>query len=141
MTQRMKPHDIMSVSDDMSGRTGIRGDMMLVFIVAAAALAIYISGYVYNRGSGAFATVTVDGRRMSRIPLSADGEYEFEGYGGGRNILRISEGGCEMIHADCPDGICIQTGRIDRPGESIICMPHRLMVSIEGDAVIDAVSE
>ena len=35
-----------------------------------------------------------------------------------------------MVESDCKDQICIHMGHITRAGESIICLPNRLIISL-----------
>lgn len=48
------------------------------------------------------------------------------------NLLAVSETGISMEAADCPDQICVHHIPITGGGESIICLPHRLVVEILG---------
>ena len=38
-----------------------------------------------------------------------------------------------MTHADCPDQICVKTGSISRSGQSIVCAPNRVVVTVTGE--------
>ena len=38
-----------------------------------------------------------------------------------------------MTEADCPDKICVNTGKISKIGETIVCLPHRVVVEIQGE--------
>jgi hypothetical protein len=49
----------------------------------------------------------------------------------GVNILRIHDGGIEMIDSDCRNNICINTGFVSKPGEMIVCLPHKVLVQIK----------
>ena len=49
------------------------------------------------------------------------------------NTLKLSEFGVSMEAADCPDQICVHHISITSGGESIICLPHRLVVEIQGE--------
>lgn len=35
--------------------------------------------------------------------------------------------------SDCGDEICVQTGRIGKPGESIVCLPAKTAITITGN--------
>ncbi len=48
------------------------------------------------------------------------------------NIVQIKDYTADMIYADCPDLICVNSRSISRVGESIICLPHRLTVTVTG---------
>ncbi len=64
----------------------------------------------------------------------------------GHNTVKIINGGVLVTKSDCPDQICVKEGFIDKPGQSIICLPHKLVIEIDGikgegkGAGIDAVS-
>lgn len=81
-------------------------------------------------GTGAWAVVAIDGRETARYSLLEDRTVKLgdEDY----NILKISHGAAAVIEANCGDHTCIRTGEISREGESIVCLPHRLIVRIEG---------
>lgn len=49
------------------------------------------------------------------------------------NLLAVSENGVSMEAADCPDQICVHHIPIKGGGESIICLPHKLVVEIQGE--------
>ena len=82
-------------------------------------------------GQGAWAVVTIDGEETARYSLGEDRTVRL-GDGDGYNILQISGGAAAVTEADCGDHTCVRTGRISREGETIVCLPHRLVVRIEG---------
>lgn len=60
------------------------------------------------------------------------------------NLLVLSENGVAMEAADCRDQICVNHRPVSRGGESIICLPHRLVVEIAGgtdESVPDGVAK
>ena len=48
------------------------------------------------------------------------------------NRLRIQNGQAKMEWADCPDQLCVHQKAISRTGESIICLPNQVVVSVQG---------
>ena len=85
-----------------------------------------------DRQEGARAVVTIDGRKTADYDLSEDREEVIETEYG-CNRLVIHEGTAAVTEADCPDKVCVREGRIRWSGQSIVCLPHRLVVSIEGN--------
>lgn len=87
------------------------------------------------------AEVSVDGKVVMELPLKTDTEVVIDGYGGGENTLVIQDGKADMVSASCPDGICVRHRAISADGESIICLPNRVVVTIRGgeEGVVDAV--
>lgn len=49
------------------------------------------------------------------------------------NTLKLSKSGVSMEAADCPDQICVHHIPITGGGESIICLPHKLVVEIRSE--------
>ena len=86
--------------------------------------------------------ITVDGAVYQQLPLSEDAEVEIKGYGGGENHLIIKGGLVHMESASCPDGICVRHRSISKDGESIICLPNRVVVTIYSreEGSVDAVA-
>ena len=83
-------------------------------------------------GAGGWAVVTQDGVETARYPLGVDRTVTIGGEA--YNVLQIAGGGASVIEANCGDHTCVRTGSVSREGEAIVCLPHRLVVSIEGGA-------
>lgn len=48
----------------------------------------------------------------------------------GKCILIISDGKADMESADCPNQICVHHGAISHTGETIVCLPNRVVIEI-----------
>ncbi|MCL2322253.1 MAG: NusG domain II-containing protein [Oscillospiraceae bacterium] len=78
--------------------------------------------------------IKVDGKVYKTIDfkkLSKDETVDIDTEKGHNEIL-ISKDGAKMIAADCRDQICIKEGLIHKPGESIVCLPHNVIINIKG---------
>ena len=91
-------------------------------------------------------TIRVDGQLYGTYQLDADREIVIEpppakekNLKAGRknvpwrNVLKIRSGQASMIEADCPDLICVHHKPISRQGESIVCLPHKVIVEVTGE--------
>lgn len=58
----------------------------------------------------------------------------------GSNTVYIENGAISVIYADCPDRVCIKTGRISSGFAPIICVPNRLEIRIESETELDGVA-
>lgn len=76
------------------------------------------------------AVVTVDGEVYGTYPLTEDQQIMIKG----GNCLEIQDGHAKMEWADCPDQLCVHQKAISRTGESIICLPNQVVVSVSGEA-------
>jgi len=60
------------------------------------------------------------------------------------NLIYVIDGTVSCIYSDCPDLICVNTHSISCKGESIICLPHRILITVtdgeESSEGYDAVS-
>lgn len=107
----------------------------LIFIIAIlAVVAIGAAVLFLLRGEGSAVRVEVDGTVMGTYPLSVDREVEIiTGENGEElNLLVIKDGKAIISTATCPDGICAAHKPISREGESIICLPHKVIVTVIG---------
>lgn len=73
--------------------------------------------------------VSLDNKTYGVYPLDEDRTVDIEN-GGNSNVLEIRDSGATMLSASCDNQICVHTGTITRPGESIICLPNRVIVEI-----------
>ena len=80
---------------------------------------------------------------LCTLPLEADAEKEIlSPDGSGFNLVRVQSGTVCIADADCPDRTCVRMGAISRAGETLVCLPHRLTITLEGAAgsALDAVT-
>ena len=55
-------------------------------------------------------------------------------YSGGIKItVSVTDKGVAVTEAGCPDRVCIHTGTISRPGQSIVCIPAGVVIEICGN--------
>ena len=103
-------------------------DLLLAAGISLLAGILYV--FLRPGGAGAWAVVTADGQEIARYALSEDRTVTIgeENY----NILTISHGTASVTEVNCGDHTCFNTGEISREGETIVCLPHRLIVRIEG---------
>lgn len=97
---------------------------VLLFLCAAAALGLYIF-----REDGDTVTVSIDGQLYAEYPLTEDRVVELIS-DGGFNRLVIEDGYAYVEEASCPDGICSSHSPIGHNGESIICLPNKVVIEI-----------
>lgn len=110
------------------------------FALVAVLLLIAVAGFALFtafRTSGDVAVLLIDGEETARFSLSENTERVIE-TAWGSNTLVIEDGKAQIRVADCPDGICAAHLPISCVGETIVCLPHRLVVKVEAVVVQDA---
>ncbi len=107
-------------------------DLILFAVIIAAGLIGMAVLYLRPAVTSGTVEVAVDGVVTMTLPLSEDTEVRIDGVNGGENLLVIEDGKAKIISASCPDGVCVRHYAISRDGESIICLPNRVVVTIRG---------
>ncbi len=105
-----------------------KSDIILFVVI----LAIGIIGLIYiisNKEKGALLRISVDGEVVEEFYLSEDREFKITTKQG-INLVVVKKGVVDVVDADCPDKICVHHVPIDSVGETIICLPHKLVVEI-----------
>lgn len=122
---------------DLSALRLRRADTVLAATVLGAAA---LSAVLLWRLPPAGRTVTVqqNGQTVTVLPLATDTDYIVTGVGGASNTVRIRDGRVSVCAASCPDGLCVRHRAVSRAGESIICLPNRVVVTVDGAADVDA---
>lgn len=115
---------------------GVRIDIVVVAALLLVAL-VWVGAVLLSREAGEFVEVEVGGVVVGRYSLSGEGEYVL---GGGKNILVIKDGAAHMRYADCPDKTCVNVGKISFVGETIVCLPNGVTVTVVGSGGADFVS-
>ena len=105
-----------------------KNDLLLILAVLLLAGGVW-AALRLTRHTGGSVRVTVDGVEVASLPLNRDRTFVWEGEGG-KNELVVENGAAHMEFADCPDGLCIRQGEIRYTGESIVCLPHRLVAAV-----------
>lgn len=115
-----------------------RGDLVLISILLAAALLFLVPRWIGGTGSEEnhknplIATITVDGQPFKQVELTQEEQVIEIRTDHGNNILKVHDYGIEMIEADCPDKVCLSFGFVDQKNQSIVCLPHKVLVEVDG---------
>lgn len=110
----------------------IKRDIMLISTLIIVCVAAFLIINFVVKKDGITAAVKVDGNIVYMLPLDKNASVTVEGYQGGSNTVVIENGTVYMKDADCPDKLCEKTGKISKNGETIVCLPHRVVVEIQG---------
>lgn len=49
----------------------------------------------------------------------------------GTNTIRIEGETIAVVDADCPDHVCVKTGKASQKGDVIACLPHKLLIEVK----------
>ncbi|MGN0498895.1 MAG: NusG domain II-containing protein [Acutalibacteraceae bacterium] len=108
-----------------------RADIIIILLVALLELVSVL--FVFGGSSSPeYVCVKLNGIITAEYSLDKTGEYEIIGDNGITLTLVIEKDGVSVKNAECPDKICKKTGKISGAGQSIICLPAKISISLEG---------
>lgn len=109
-----------------------RNDLLLLgALFSCSFLPLCLFGW--NENPVPTAVLSVDGEELRSIPLGTHkGRESFPiETSEGANTVTIDGQTIAVTDADCPDKICVKTGAIQKKGEAIACLPHKLVIEIK----------
>jgi hypothetical protein len=126
----------------MKGTIGITlGDIVLIALSAASALALFIVLPVWVTAGGNTVVITVDGETRARYRLDSNRTIKVPGPVGD-TVVVIQDGKAFVSESACPNKLCTRMGSIGKEGGIIVCVPNKVTVSVEGaeSSAVDAIS-
>lgn len=115
-----------------------KNDIILIVGILIAACVLFLGMKVYQSKTtkDGVAVVTVDGTVRGEYSLRVDREKKIELKDGSYNMLVIKDGKANVTDASCRDQICANHKEISKNGESIVCLPNKVVITIEnGDGL------
>ena len=106
--------------------------VVLAVVVLAAAVAVLVWRGGHADGP-VMAAVSVDGVEYEAVPIEELAEQTINANGYTLKIA-ATEGEIWVEASDCPTQDCVHTGHISRSGQSIVCLPARVIITLEGSA-------
>ena len=128
----------------MKNNRHFRNDMLLLAAVVCTGVLLWLAvRSVSGISAGGSVRIFLDGEQIGLYPLTGDAVLTItpdgilqgepgEALSGEYNVLVIENGSCRVRKASCPDKVCVRRGRIRGNGESIICLPHHLVIEVVG---------
>lgn len=110
-----------------------RGDAIAV---AAVLLAAVLSLFLLpeRKTAGGTAVVSVNGVTVQTIELSGQArDIELSGLPYPMT-LHVENGTIRVLESGCPGKDCVRQGTISLDGESIVCLPSRVIISVRSDS-------
>ncbi len=104
-------------------------DWIIPGAAVAAALVWFVAHNVTAK-EGKKVIVSVGGIEAGTFDLDKDDEFEIEGDNGIIDKLVIKDGKANMVEAGCPDKVCVNMPEISEVGDTIVCLPGKIVVEI-----------
>jgi len=114
------------------------GDVIIIgILVIASFLPAVIFYFQQDQGQAEetaekYAVVRIDGQEVDRFSLNKENSVKktYHPAKGKYNIVEVKDGRARVKEDNSPDQIAVRTGWISEPGETSICLPHKLVIEI-----------
>lgn len=106
-------------------------DMVLACALVLIALLFWGRQHFSSTDHGAKAQISVDGQVIETLLLNKDQEFTVTGADGGSNHLIVQDGYIWCSEASCPDKVCIRQGKKNTEGDTIVCLPNKMIITIQ----------
>ena len=117
-----------------------KADIILAIILIIVGLIVSYT-FASDNDAGDTVSVTVNGQSYASYPLSEDREIEVS-KNDHINKITIKDGQVSMAFSDCANQDCVLHHAISKTAETIVCLPNKVIVEIEGgDSGFDAVAK
>lgn len=113
-----------------------KGDLILVAFILAIVAAGFAGFRLYSSTGGAnIAVIKQNNEIIRKINLDLVSKPEkLVVPGKYNNVILIEKGRIRFEESDCPDGVCVNTGWLNRKGQTAVCLPNRVIIKIEGSS-------
>lgn len=106
-----------------------RDIILIISLLLVGIITLVIWHFVYS-DNGKYVTIEQRDNLIGIYPLNVDKEIEIEHRGEVVNKIIIEDGYCYMEEAECPDHLCIKQGKVNKSGQTIVCLPNRVVVTV-----------
>ena len=113
-----------------------RYDALVVLVVLSLAALLAVKPFLAARAvpDGTLTVVvSADGRELDRAALADFGARTYESNGHTLTVFSV-DGSLAVAESDCPGQDCVHSGAISRAGQSIVCLPARIVIELVGAA-------
>lgn len=105
-----------------------KNDFLLILVLLISAVFFAIISFC-NQTDGLIVSVIKDGEKIAsysleetlKVPITDDEK---------NNTLVIENGKAYIQDATCPDKICVKHRSVSKVGETVVCLPNRLVIEI-----------
>ena len=117
-----------------------KGDLIVVILLIMIVTGWYLKDLVWPDTTNKHAVIRIDGDAHSTLTLDSGNE---------KKEIPLSLPGNNYVHivseqdkiwvedASCPDKVCVNTGKISKVFQSIVCLPNKTVIYIEGTEETD----
>ncbi len=114
-----------------------KGDIIIIASIVLISL-LWFAITSFSFGEKQQVKIYLDGTVYKTVDLSAVEAEEIISLDG--CDIRVTKDGACFLSSDCPDGLCIKRGMMNKSGDVMACVPKGITVEITGGRAVDGVS-
>lgn len=108
-----------------------RTDIIVIAAILLISLISWIAYEIYTDDKAIKAEIYYYSELVKTVRLDKPKNYKFSIDQNPNVIFQVDEnGGIAFISSDCPDKVCVKTGRLYRIGEYAACLPNGIIIKI-----------
>lgn len=120
--------------------------IIITLVLIVSSIGFMITNSIQNKTyKEKYIEITLNGKLIKTIDITdsnykLDFEVKDESH---LNTFKVENGGVSIVHANCSDEVCVKSGFIDKVGQTLVCLPHKLIVEIKGieESPLDDISK
>lgn len=109
------------------GKKITKADIAVIAIIALFTVFSFLYAFIPRPAGDSFRITSGDETAVYSLKDYRNYELSSNGH---RVTVSVTPDGVSVVSSTCPDGICIKTGKISRPGQTIVCIPARIVIEI-----------
>ena len=114
-----------------------KNDIKLIFIVLLIVILLFSLSLLRKEAN--VANVYYENDLILKIDLNINNTYEVEGYNG-KVVIEVLNNKIRVVEENSPYHLCSKQGFIDKSGESIICLPNKIIIELPNNEIDTEVS-
>ncbi len=106
-----------------------KGDIVLIASLCVLILLLFLPAFV-GENEKLTAEIYHNGDLVKNVSLSSAAGEEITV---GNCVLLLEKDGVTFLRSDCPDKLCIKKGKLKRKGDTMACVPEKVVAVIKGE--------
>ena len=107
-----------------------RADVAVALVCLIIAVALLVLPLLTPKASKVVLVIRDRFGNEQHHALDEDAELTLSGDHGHHLTLTVKDGRAYVSESSCPDGLCQRSGTISRVGETLVCLPAGIAVSV-----------
>ncbi len=101
-----------------------KADIVLLIVIIVLSLTLFF--IPFSKTEGSTLKISINNEEYMRVPLNENRQIELP-----ENTVIIENGSAYVVSSKCPDKVCINQGKINKEGQTIICLPAKAVLEVE----------